>query len=355
MARSAAERDAMPLFRPGSRTGCVENLFLKLNPEPGRALWLRIAFLRRGDRPQEARAEAWAIAFGLADDEGSRHVPVREQRPSSEARIALGAFEVQVANVELGWGHTRGELTDPDSGDRVAWELRFDPEGETFHHLPYEWMYRTPVPKTKATTPVMDTRFEGTVDVNGRETRIREAPGMLGHNWGSQNAEAWTWVHCNAWSGGERLAFEGITSRVGLGPVTSPWVTALHVRWGDERIDLKHPRHLLGTDSHPEGLSWRFEGYVGAGAGPSGTERAERRVVGHLEAPPDRFVGANYHEPDGRVAHCLNSKIADGEIRIERWAGGAWETEIAVRADRSAALEVGTREQETHGVPIRIP
>ena len=116
----------------------------------------------------------------------------------------------------------------------------------------------------------------------------------------------------------------------------------LHVRLPGERIDLNGYRDLVRTRSAPDGLSWSFEG-----------TRGDRRVRGCFRGPAERFVGVDYHDPDGRVAHCLNSKIADGELTVEARRRGRWEPLARAVADRSAALEIGSR-GGTFGVPIRI-
>src|SRR5439155_1152550 len=38
-------------------------------------------------------------------------------------------------------------------GVDAAWELQFDAAAPELRHLPYEWMYRSPVPRTKSTSP----------------------------------------------------------------------------------------------------------------------------------------------------------------------------------------------------------
>jgi hypothetical protein len=100
---------------------------------------------------------------------------------------------------------------------------------------------------------------------------------------------------------------------------------------------------MLRTRSTIEGLRWEVAG-----------ASHDRRFEARFEAPPDRFVGVNYHDPDGRVAHCLNTKIADAALTLWARTGAGWEVMLEARAEGSAALEIGDR-KSTRGVAIAIP
>lgn len=341
-ALTPAEQDALVRFDPKGTSGHVESLFLKLNlPGEGRAVWLKITFLRKAIGAREAVVEAWAMAFDMGAEPGE-HVAIKRTLPYSEATLERGCLYVRAPGVELKMGQARGELVDEVSGDTIAWDLTFETEHIGFRHMPFDWMYEGRIPKSKANSPAIDSRFRGTVTVNGRETRIEDAPGMFGHNWGSEHAQFWTWAHCNVWEGVDGVLFEGVTSNVKFGPVTSPRLTILHARIPGERITMNGVRQLVATRSEVEGLSWVFRG-----------TRGDRRIEGRFHAPADRFVGVDYHDPSGRIAHCLNTKIADGELVISGRGKGGWKPLLSAVSQRSAALEIGTR-GDTRGVRIRI-
>ncbi len=337
-----AERDALVRFDPNAGDGHVESLFLKLNiPDEPRALWLKITFLQRTYAARDAVVEAWAMAFDLGPEDGE-HVAIKRTWAASEAKVEPDCLYVGVGGVELKMGRAVGSLKDEERGHEIAWDLTFTTEHEGFRHMPFMWMYERPVPKSKANSPAVDSRFSGTVTVDGRTTKLADVPGMFGHNWGSEHAQFWTWAHCNQWQGVEGVVFEGVTSKVKFGPVTSPMLTILHARIPGERITINGVRQLVSTKSDVDGLSWSFCG-----------TRGDRRIEGRFHAPADRFVGVDYHDPSGRIAHCLNSKIADGELIVSARAKGGWHPLLSAVTDRSAALEIGTRE-DTRGVPIRI-
>ncbi len=335
-----AEEDALVRFDPASGAAHVESLFIKLNLSDARAVWLKITFLQRMVGRRDAVCEAWAMAFNMGDEPG--HVAIKRTFPASEAKVERDSLYVRVGGIELKHGRAKGELVDEAGEHRITWDLAFATEPEGFRHLPYAWMYEGPIPKSKANSPVLDTRFEGSVTVDGQTTKIQAAPGMLGHNWGSEHAVSWCWAHCNRWVDLDGIVFEGVTSRVKMGPVTAPQLTVLHLRVPGERVTMNGAVQLVRTKSKVDGLRWEFKG-----------QRGDRRLEGFFSAEPERFVGVDYHEPDGRVVHCLNSKIADGELVLLGRSDKGWRPLLSAVADRSAALEIGTRDQ-THGVRIAI-
>jgi hypothetical protein len=339
MVLTSAEQDALPRYRPGIGGGQVESHFIKFNLPEARAVWLKFTLLEKTGVGAPAVAEAWAIAFNLAKDGG--HVALKSTWPLQAASLGAQRFSLRVGEIAWEAGSCKGELWDEQH--RVSWALTFDTPPETFRMLPAEWMYTGPLPKTKTLSPWIDTRFSGTVTVDGVTTRVEAAPGMLGHNWGRQQAEFWTWAHTNAFDGLDGALFEGVTSKLKFGPVTSPLLTVLHVRIPGERLNLNGLGQLLLTRSRPRGLSWTVEGRT-----------RDRRVWARFQAPRERFVGVNYHDPDDRIAHCLNTKIADGELVVRGKTARGWSLIMSGVASATCALEIGTR-GDTFGVPIQIP
>ena len=306
-----AERDALIRFRPDLEHGHTESLFIKLNlPDTRKALWLKLTFLKRTIGRREALVEGWAIAFDIHGEDS--HIAVKNSWPASEAALQYDCLYAKTPGMLWQHGHTEGSLEDPSTRHRISWELDYTTEHEGFRHMAKPWMYQRKLPKTKACSPQIDSRFNGWVEVGGIRVAVDNAPGMLGHNWGGAQGEFWTWAHCNLWDT-EGLVFEGVTSKVKFGPLTTPLLTISHIRFPGERITLNGWGQMLRTQSTVDGLGWQV----------SGSTR-DRRFEAHFSAPTDRFVGVNYHDPDGRIAHCLNTKIADGEMTVWARTGAGW-------------------------------
>jgi len=339
-----AEQDALVRYRAEDEHAHTESLFIKLNlPGTKQALWLKLTFLRRTIGRREKLVEGWGIAFDMVGD--GQHVAVKNSWPATEAKIQYDCLYAKTPGVLWQHGRTEGRLEDPKSGATLAWELDYDTDHRGFRHMAKPWMYERKLPKTKACSPQIDSRFTGWVEVNGARIAIDQAPGMLGHNWGGAQGEFWTWAHCNMWdeSSFDGAVFEGVTSKVKFGPVTSPLLTISHIRFPGERITLNGWGAMLKTESTVDGLSWSVAGAT-----------RDRKFEARFHAPADRFVGVDYHDPDGRIAHCLNTKIADAELTLWARTGAGWEVMLEARAERAAALEIGDR-QGTRGVRTYIP
>lgn len=332
-----AEADTCIRFRHGQRKAHVESVFVKLNLGQGRAFWIKLTFLKKASG--EELAEAWAIAFNLAH---GGHLALKDSWPAAEASFETKSFKATVGSVRWSNGHLQGQLGQPGSGEHIRWDLRFDPATEGFRHLPYDWMYKGSIPQSKALSPQIHTMYQGEIEVNGTRTVVVDAPGMLGHNWGTRHAEYWAWAHCNMWDDAPDVVFEGVTSRVLFGPIRMPLLSVMHLRLDGEQFTLNGLWRAFRIKSEPHALSWRFR-----------AETGELQLEGVFHGPPDRFVGLIYEDPDGRHAHCLNSKIADGELRVRRKTSRGWRDWRSLRSSKTSALEIGDR-KERHGVPILV-
>jgi hypothetical protein len=348
---SPSEQDNEVRWHPGlSRPGHVESYFLKCNlpseaasPAEGpdyRAFWIKFTILQPSEDRDAPMGEVWAIAF---DTHGGKHVALKDTFGRETWRIEPDVFYLRFGDSELRQGSTRGSVGDERRG-RIAWDLSFEPRRFGVRQLPYAWMYeeKAAFPKNKLCTPQPDVRMKGFVEVNGSRVELEAVPGMQGHNWGRSHAPIWAWVHTNVLHGKGRAIFEAVSSRVQVGPVRTPWLSLAYLEYDGEPILLSGPRTLLFSKSRLEGLRWRL-----LATGP------KHRLEADFSAPPEDFVGVNYHNPDGSLVHCLNSKIASGSVRFYRRGSGGFELVDTLTADHTAALEIAKR-GDTHGVQIRI-
>jgi hypothetical protein len=340
VALTPAEADALVRFRPGQSGGHLEELCVALDLGQGRGLWLRHTLTAPTISGREPVAAVWAVAFGVGEDGG--HVVVRETMPAVRARFETEALYLRIGDTELRQGHATGRVAGEAGGPDIAWELRFDCDHEGFQHLPAAWMYGARWPETKTATPQIAARFSGTVRVGDATIAVSAAPGVLRHQWGQRQPERWRWLHCGAFAGAPGVALEVYSAVSRMRSATMPALTAVHLRLVGERITVRPPASLWAARVDCDGLDVAIRARSG-----------DRRLEARFTAPAERFVGVDCADPDGRVAHRLQTKIADGELRVYAREAGVWRETLALRADGTAALEVGTR-GDTHGVRIRI-
>ena len=305
-----------------------ESYFLKAHhPTEPRAFWMRHTVHQRPGEP--ATASLWLTLFDATAGQ-----PVRAGKqtvPAAELSAPAGAY-ARIGTCEVGPRLARGSL---DAADlRTSWDLEIESDDETLFHLPADWMYDAPFPRTKSVTPHPAARVRGRLGDEELDGWI----GLLSHNWGSEHAERWIWMHCGQFEGhGRDTWLELVLGRIRLGPWTVPWIASGALSVDGERRHLGGPARLRGTrvDEAPTGAR-----FVTTGDGV--------RVEGEIRAPAAHTVVWRYADPVGPEHHSAHSSLAD--LRLEVRRPGAATVEL--RAAKAASYELGMRETD-HGLPVR--
>ncbi|WP_291413213.1 hypothetical protein [Actinophytocola sp.] len=297
-----------------------ESFYLRAcRPEGGLGVWVRYTVHRRKGHPPVG-----SLWFTLFDAEAAGPVATKVTLPGPVAEDW-----VRIGDARFGPGRAVGSAND------VSWDLRFT-GADPLHHLPQGWMYKSPLPRTKPVSPHPVARFDGTVTVGGREIALTGWPGMVGHNWGSQHAERWIWLHGMAFDGaGDDTWLDVTIGRLRLAGRTSPWIAAGAVSVAGERLALGGPGRPTRVTESPDRLEFALAG-------------RDVVVAGVASAPRERFVGWVYADPDGSEHHTVNCSIADLLVRVARPNTDP----VELRAPGRAAYELGMRERD-HGIPIQ--
>jgi hypothetical protein len=221
----------------------------------------------------------------------------------------------------------------------ASWQLSWSGEQE-LRHLPREALYRAPLPRTKLTSPAPLASFEGELRIEGRPPlQVRNWRGMVGHNWGSEHAERWIWVHVAGFQEAPDAWLDTALGRVKVGRWTSPWVA-------NGAISLDGRRYRLGglaarglrVAETPGGCMLRIRGERGS------TLEAQVRV------PAGTAAGWRYADPssEGSMHDVVNCSIAAVELGVTL---PGTESPRTLRSAHGGAYELGMRER-SHGVPI---
>ena len=316
-----------PAISVGS--GHYESFYVKATrPGGGRGVWIRHTVHKRPG--EELTGSIWFTLFD-ADAAGPRATKVTV--PAAEVAAPAGAF-ISVAGAVLEPGAARGEVSTPEL--EASWDLRFEAGPEAFRHLPYGFLYNARLPKTKFLSPYPDARFTGEVTVAGERLELEAWPGMIGHNWGAEHAERWTWIQANEFDGHPGY-FDAALGRIKVGGMTTPWV-------GNAMLHVDGEAHRLGgfdrirsTRIADQPTRCDFE------LGGKGV-----RVRGRVSSAPQNFVAWVYADPVGPEHNTLNCSISDLELTVERHGREA----LQLRCAGGAAYEIGMRETD-HGVPVQ--
>jgi len=304
--------------------GHYESFYLKAGSAAERkAVWIRYTVHKRpGEQPV---GSTWVTLFG----EGGP----RASKASLPEPRADGADYFAVGESRIGPEGARGAIADP----AASWELAFAGDEPPFPYLPRPWMYSARIPRTKALSLRPAIRVSGTVTVGDRTVALDGWPGMIGHNWGTEHAERWIWLHGTAFAEQPGAWIDATIGRLKLGRWTTPWV-------GNGCLSLDGVRHRLGgierarstkVEEAPERCRFVLPG-------------KDLVVRGEIAAPRDDVVGWVYSDPAGPQHHTAHCAIADMTLTVER--RGRPPRTLAVTG--GATYELGMRERD-HGVPIQ--
>ena len=308
--------------------GHYESFYLKAaHPREPLALWIRYTVHKRPGT--EATGSLWFTLFDARAD-GPQAVKQTLSGPSAdEGRyIAIGQSVFTPTSV-------RGSAA--ARGRSAAWDLSFESTAEPLFHLPAGWLYRSPLPRTKLLSPHPEARFSGTARIDGRELSLDDWAGMIGHNWGSQHAERWIWLHASGLEAEGAGWLDVGIGRVRVGGRTTPWIAngVLFMEGERRRLGGIARTRVTEVRERPDGC-----GLVLSGRGLT--------VQGSVAADRKDVVGWVYADPDGSEHHTVNCSVADMTLTVSR----PGRPPVTLAADRTATYELGMREHD-HGVALQ--
>ena len=296
-----------------------ESWYLKAShPTEPLGIWIRYTTHQKPDGPE--KGSLWFTLFS----DGPPHAAKVTPAPEALSR-GNGAF-IRIGDSEFADGRVTGSALE------ARWDLTFEHPEPELRHLPKEWMYKAPIPRTKLTSPFPAARFSGTASFGDTTVQLDNWVGMVGHNWGAEHAERWIWLHGAGFDGrGSDTWLDAAIGRIKVGPWTTPWVANGVLSVDGKRIPLGGlGKRGTKIDEHPDHLTFTL---------PWG----EASIRGEVKAPRNRFVGWVYADPDGSEHNTVNCSIA--EMTLE--AGGE-----SFHTPHGAAYELGMREKD-HGMEIQ--
>ena len=308
--------------------GHYESFYLKAcHPSEPLGVWIRYTVHKHSE--QEAQGSLWFTLFdGNADGPLASKVTTADVSAPPDTYIRIGDSTFEDGRVA---GAANTEQLD------ASWELSFGSEEDALFHLPRDWMYRGPVPKTKLLSPYPDARFSGVVRAGEREVAVDGWRGMIGHNWGSQHAERWIWLHGVGFEGADDVWLDAAIGRIKLGLVKTPWIAngTLHVDGERHRLGGPEKARTTRVTESPTRCDFLLPG-------------GNVTVSGRVESDKKNFVGWVYADPDGPEHNTVNCSIADMTLTLT----GKDRPDRQLRLRGGAAYELGMREKD-HGMPLQ--
>ena len=309
-------RDLASARAPSARLGAAlyESHYLTaVDAAGGRAVWLRYTALKSPGAT--ARPTVWLTWFDRSAP-GPRAWRVTASQPvtdpgASWARSALGV---------LGPGAARGAIGE------AAWDLTWEPRAAVLPYLPARWLYDRRVPRSGGVALAPSALVSGSIGLDGGEPVLIEGwNGMIGHNWGSEHAEQWTWLHAGGLGPDRAGWLDFVLVRIRLGPLLTPWIAAgaVHI---DGRTLATARRGRVSRELRGERTAVRVPL-----AGAAVLELT-------ASAPAAATVSWDYASPSGRGRAVQNCSVADATLVLHTRSG-----------DR--AFEVAAGLAVEHGAP----
>ena len=322
-----AELRAEPRFPAVPQAkGHYESFYIRAcHPAESLGVWIRYTVHKRpGAGP---KGSLWFVLFDSAA-EG----PVAS-KVTTEDVDAPGGHYIRIGKSTFRPGLAEGSAPTEQADPR--WRIEVESGEEPWPYLPAGWMYRAPVPRTKAESPYPAATFRGEVEVGGRRIEMDGWRGMVGHNWGAEHAERWIWTQGLLFDGAADAWFDATLGRIKIGPMTTPWVA-------NAVIAIDGRLHRLGGPGRKTEVRERSDGaeFTIGGKGI--------KVRGRVGAERKDFVGWVYADPDGPEHNTVNCSIAEMTLTVERDGGAPRE----LHTGHGAAYELGMRETD-HGIPLQ--
>ncbi|HVV87913.1 MAG TPA: hypothetical protein VHE35_32960 [Kofleriaceae bacterium] len=321
----------------GHSPGRYEVWYLTFNdPATGDGFWIRYTLEAPADGHGEPYAQLWFARFASASgaEPARATFGINRRQPIATMTAVDEPFSVTIGANRLAHDAARGALS--GGGHAAEWDLQWTPNPRTMHWLPSVMYRRGGVGETTVLSPSPDVSLRGTVVVDGRTYTLDGAPGGQTHLWGRKHAFAWGWAHCNAFDGAPGLALELLTVRLRRRGLTLPWLTLATLRTPDEELAWnRFDQAIVSPRPVCETGRLRFAA-VGLTA----------KLEGELTAPPERFVRAEYADPDGEPAWCHNTCAADLKLTLSRRVRGRWKVERELASAGRAHFELGARDPD---------
>jgi hypothetical protein len=164
------------------------------------------------------------------------------------------------------------------------------------------------------------------LEIDGRKVTVSGWRGTAGHNWGSEHADSWVWLHAAGFGAAPEAWLELVLARISVGPARSPWTAMGALSLSGERILLGGLGRQPGVDARPDRLT-------------ADVPSPGARLLVSATTDDDDPVAVTYTDPRGGTRTVRHAALASVELILHRPGN----RELALLSNRGA-YEYGTRQ-----------
>ena len=198
-------------------------------------------------------------------------------------------------------------------------------------------LYRAPLPRTKLEATVPDGQVTGMLQIDGRDVTVSGWRGTVGHNWGSEHADSWVWLHAAGFGTAPEAWLELVLARIRVGPARSPWTAMGALSLGGKRILLGGLGRRPRVDARPGRLT-------------ADVPAPGARLRVSVTTDDDDPVAVAYTDPRGGTRAVRHAALANVELILHRPGN----PELSLSSSRGV-YEYGTRQDMPGIVPQPLP
>ncbi len=279
------------------------------------SFWIR--FTLHNPLKEPSHGTLWAMMFDQNNPKnncgGIKNFSLKE------IKIEKDIFYLQLGKSALFQNGSYGSLKDKEF--EIEWDLSFPLNKLSLRTFPYSWLYYSPFPKTKTTTPNLSVLYSGKIKCQGKEYLLKQAPGAQGHLWGTEHAQRWVWAHCNHFQEDPSAIFEGLSAQVKVGPWLTPHFNLFYIHLFGRDYYLNSPMKWFKNKSEYNLKEWNFEAIQG-----------KDRFVGKIINNPHQLMGVRYTDPDETHRYCHHDEWSTAKIDHYRLKSKGWEKQVTLHS-----------------------
>jgi hypothetical protein len=223
------------------------------------------------------------------------------------------------------------------AGQNTRWDLAITSGQPSLRLLRPAMLYRAPLPRTKLEASVPDGLVAGLLEVGGRRVEVDQWRGTVGHNWGTEHADRWVWLHAAGFGAAPQGWLELVLARIKVGPARSPWMAMGAVSLGGELVPLGGLGRRPAVSADPG----RLTASIPAPAG---------RLDLTVSTADDDAVAVAYADPQGGTRVVRHAALATVTVSFRRRGRG----EVTI-SGTCGAYEYGTSQHPPGTTPRPLP
>jgi hypothetical protein len=202
------------------------------------------------------------------------------------------------------------------------------------------WLFGAVGPRTQTTkleAIVPDGQVTGMLQIDGRAVTVSGWRGTVGHNWESEHADSWVWLHAADFGAAPEAWLDLVLARITVGPARSPWTAMGALSLSGEQIPLGGLGRRPRIDARP--------GHLTADVPSPGT-----RLHLSVTTEEDDPVVVAYTDPHGGTRTVTHAALAGVELFVHRPGN----RELTLSSSH-AAYEYGAHQPMPGLVPQPLP